>query len=128
MLAGGEGDDDLLGGSSSADGRTLGSTGARLVDFLPATFDSSAAGLLDRGTDQIDAGDGADVVLGDNGRVTHPLFWPRMIVRADRAAPSARPETDVVTGGDDADRLFGEGGDDHIDAGSADDHVEGDEG
>ena len=128
MLAGGEGDDDLLGGSSSADGRPLGSTGARLVDFLPATFDSSAAGLLDRGTDQIDAGDGADVVLGDNGRVTHPLFWPRMIVRADESSTVGTSGPDVVTGGDDADRLFGEGGDDHIDAGSADDHVEGNEG
>ena len=67
-------------------------------------------------------------MLGDNGRVTRPLFWPREIVRADETSTVGTSGPDVVTGGDEADRLFGEGGDDHIDAGSADDHVEGNEG
>ena len=127
-LAGGPGDDDLLGGSSSPDGRPLGSSGTRLGDLLAPAFDSSAAGLLDRGADQIDGDAGADVVLGDNGRVTRPMFWLREIARADESTTVDTSGPDVITGGDDADRLFGEGGDDAIDAGTADDHVEGNEG
>ena len=36
-----------------------------------APFDQTASGVFD-GDDDVDGGTGADVVLGDNGRVTHP--------------------------------------------------------
>ena len=95
-LTGGAGDDDLLGGSSAADGRPLGSTGTRLADAPRLRRSTaSAAGLLDRGTDRIDGEDGADVVLGDNGRITRPVAWllPRQIARADETSATDTSRT-----------------------------------
>ncbi|MFC5010397.1 beta strand repeat-containing protein [Nocardioides plantarum] len=127
-ITGGDGGDDVLGGSSTADGAPLGDTGTRLFETLSGPFDASAAGLLDGGHDTIDAGDGDDVVLGDNGRITRPLPAYRNAARADEAGTLGVSDGDRIDGGSGSDRLLGQGGDDTIDAGADDDHVEGNEG
>ncbi|MDO9455448.1 calcium-binding protein [Nocardioides sp.] len=127
-LTGGAGDDDVLGGSSTADGLPLGTTGSRLTDDLGGPFDASSAGLLDRGQDLVDAGTGADVVLGDNGRITRPSSSERHVARADETGTLDVSDGDRIAGGADDDRLLGQGGDDVVDAGPGTDHVEGNEG
>ncbi|RYC14574.1 hypothetical protein [Nocardioides zhouii] len=127
-ITGGDGADDIIGGSSTNDAMPLGGTGGRLSASLTGPLDASAAGLLDGGTDVIDSGAGADVVLGDNGRITRPTSMTRHIARADEAGTTGVSDADLITGGTDADRLFGQGGNDVIDAGSGEDHVEGNEG
>lgn len=135
-IAGDGGEDDLLGGSSAANGTVLSGTGSgdRLLTPIPKTtlVDSSAAGVLD-GNDTIYGGsapgpaagtdaDSADVVLGDNGRVTRSctagscttisgggsgVHTVRQVAMAD-TAPGLSSGSDTLFGQDGDDELYGQ--------------------
>ena len=129
----GGGDDDVVGGSSAADGLPLGADGSRLKatlsDAPEAPFDQTASGVFD-GDDDVDGGTGADVVLGDNGRVTHPDSTDaasRDIALTDEDSNFSSGD-DTLAGGDEGDRVYGQDGDDRISAGAGDDYVEGNSG
>ena len=107
----------MLGGSSSKLGLPL--EDGSLATAVPDT-DTSAADVED-GRDTIDTGDGDDVVLGDNGRITRPLAGAsssalatllavptyRDVAMADLAA-DASSGSDVITGGEGNDILYGQ--------------------
>ncbi|TNM39689.1 calcium-binding protein [Nocardioides albidus] len=127
-VGGGSGDDDIVGGS-----------------FTPAS------GVAPNLTGQPDAGDtlagdaGQDVLLGDNGSLTRPLVaLPSELVPLtfDRVAVQrlvapydlgdapvgGTSGADTMTGGEDADLLLGQGGDDRADGGADADYAEGGQG
>lgn len=114
-IDGDAGQDDLLGGASAANGVVISLVGDRLLATPSGTTDSSAAGVTD-GNDTIDAGDGTDVVLGDNGRITRNgqslvgasgVFSVRQVAMGD-TAPGASSGSDRITGGAGDDDLYGQ--------------------
>ncbi|MGK2876297.1 MAG: hypothetical protein ACSLEW_11765 [Nocardioides sp.] len=131
-IGGDGGNDDLIGGSSAADGLPLGADGTRLGDALPSPLDLSSAGVLDEGQDVVDGSEGDDLVLGDNGRITHPTGGAfeavANIARADEATSVGVHGDDTLGGGSGYDRLLGQGGDDVVTAGPGEDHIEGNQG
>lgn len=118
QIWGGDGDDDLIGGSSATDGRPMGEDGRRLVEDLGRTgadapgqlADASAAGLVD-GSDTIRGGDGEDVLLGDNGRITRPggTLVSTTSVQPVRHVAMADTTPGVTSA---SDTLYGDAGDD----------------
>ncbi len=117
VLNGNDGEDDLIGGGSSTNGviisRSFGTVSDRLLTAPSGLVDTSAAGLLDD-DDTLYGGDDADVLLGDNGRITRDgstiaggasgVHDVRQVAMADAAAGG--------TSG--SDRLEGQGGDDEL--------------
>ncbi|MFG2054475.1 hypothetical protein ACGFI9_10610 [Micromonospora sp. NPDC048930] len=126
-VEGDAGDDDLVGGSSTAyDGTGATTTGQ--PDTADAVF----------------GGPGSDAVIGDNGAVLRPLageqptavtvrlgadgnaFGPRIVVLLDRAAATAnRYGADRISGGDGVDTLWGQDGDDALTGDGDGDYLEG---
>jgi Ca2+-binding RTX toxin-like protein len=115
-LAGGAGDDDILGGSSATNGQPMGDDGLRLRQPLDrdddpsGLVDSSAAGLPDGG-DLIAGGEGDDVMIGDNGRITRPGGIIGEGVRHVAMADTTMGDTsgsDSIFGGDGDDMLYGQ--------------------
>ena len=101
----GTGNDDVVGGSTSAAGQPL-ATG-RLTAVV-ADLDASAAGVPD-GVDTVVGGEGQDVVLGDNGRITRPASAPAGAVLPYRDVAMADTTAGATSG---SDRLSGGAGDD----------------
>jgi Ca2+-binding RTX toxin-like protein len=142
---GDEGQDDILGGSSQV---------ANGAPKSGVTVD----GELDTGDSVLSGGDGEDVILGDNGFVLttgtvgetflgtledmtkgHTGMVARRINLYDvKDSPAASTSGgDYITGGNEDDVVFaqggedrvkGDGGDDHLEGGQASDFVEGDGG
>jgi Ca2+-binding RTX toxin-like protein len=123
-LAGEGGEDDLVGGGSVTSGIVISGTGAgdRLLSPPAGLTDTSAAGMLD-GDDALYGGfrtappagaqaDAADVILGDNGRVTrngavlggHAV---RAVAMAD-ATPGVTSGSDLLVGSLGDDELYGQ--------------------
>lgn len=151
-INGDAGQDDLLGGASAANGVVINLVVDRLLTSPNGTTDSSAAGVTD-GNDTIDGGDGTDVVLGDNGRITRNgqsmtgasgVFAVRQVAMGD-TAPGATAGSDRITGGAGDDDLYGQFdatgsnrakltylgqtvGGDILDGGTGDDALVGDQG
>jgi Ca2+-binding RTX toxin-like protein len=115
------GDDDLVGGSS---------------ELASGLFTGSEPGRPDS-NDFLYGGAGQDVITGDNALVTrggtaHPvmagrgLLTPRGVDLADEAgSQTGVAGGDLIQGGDDADVVFGQRGDDDVSLGGADDYGEG---
>lgn len=120
-LAGGAGDDDLVGGSS---------------ELASGQFTGSETGRPD-GRDLLHGGAGQDVIAGDNARIVrdgaHPVMAGRGLATTrgvDLADESADPTPgvagdDLVEGGDGADVVFGQAGDDDISLDADADYGEG---
>jgi Ca2+-binding RTX toxin-like protein len=114
-------DDDLVGGSSQ---------------LASGSFTGSEAGRPDT-ADTLSGGIGQDVIAGDNARITrsgsaHPIvsglvLSPRAIDLADEGAgtPAGVAGGDRIEGGDDADLVFGQRGNDVISLGLGADYGEG---
>lgn len=68
-INGDDGQDDLLGGSSNRTGRIISTSIDSLLTAPTVQNDQDATLILD-GNDRISGGAGADVALGDNGRIT----------------------------------------------------------
>lgn len=135
---GDDGDDVVVGGSSADQGQETRITVVRSGAGLPDGGDTIYG---DGGPDGA-AGDGADLVAGDNALptrveelVTQPGHdGPAYVLRLEDVA-TLTSEPDAVTGGDDVvdagaetDRVFGQGGDDDLTGGDGDDYVEGNDG
>jgi Ca2+-binding RTX toxin-like protein len=116
------GDDDIVGGSS---------------ELASGLFTGSEPGRPDA-NDFLYGGTGQDVIAGDNALVTrggtaHPvmagrgLLTPRGVDLADESSgsPTGVSGGDVIQGGNDADVVFGQRGDDDVSLGEADDYGEG---
>ncbi len=120
LVKGGLGEDDLVGGGSTSNGLVIGVKPSedRLLVSPTATVDTTAAGLVD-GNDTLEGGDGTDVVLGDNGRVTRNgpnVVLPgggsgprvvRKVAMAD-SGPGIWAGSDLLTGGTGDDDLYGQ--------------------
>lgn len=120
LVKGGLGEDDLVGGGSTSNGLVIGAKPSedRLLVSPTATVDTTAAGLVD-GNDTLEGGDGTDVVLGDNGRVTRngPNVvlpgggsGPRVVRRVAMAdsGPGIWAGSDALIGGAGDDDLYGQ--------------------
>lgn len=151
-IAGDGGQDDVVGGSSAANGAVLSGTGSgdRLLTPVTVLVDSSAAGVVD-GNDVIHGGsagaaageaDSADVLLGDNGRVTRScslgtcttiggggsgVHTVRQVAMAD-TAPGVTAGNDTINGEDGDDELYGQLGNDTLSGDAGDDALVGDQG
>ncbi|MFN2563316.1 MAG: calcium-binding protein, partial [Jatrophihabitans sp.] len=144
-MAGGAGDDDMIGGSAPTylpAGRTTamisdGTSGGSGIGLpLPANplLVLGGSGVLGN---TMDGGDGADVMLGGNGTISHVLTSATPGVWAKNANDAAfirtQVDLDLLTiGGDDTmrggpgdDRMFGALGNDNAVGGGGDDYLEG---
>ncbi|QIK65874.1 calcium-binding protein [Nocardioides sp. HDW12B] len=143
-IRGGDGDDDVLGGSSNNVGTTTGvtgSTGTAGAGAFPATPNK----VLDGG-DRLWGDAGNDAVLGDNGRVDRAAagsLWTYQSYKGSgettagkllvRKVLSARADEgtgaygdDEGHGGDGHDELYGQLGNDKLEGNAGDDSVLGD--
>ncbi len=123
-LRGDGGEDDLIGGGSSTTGLVISGQVDRFLLPPSGLTDPSAAGLLD-GRDTLYGGhgptppagaqaDSADVLLGDNGRITRDgttvglgLPQRRLVAMAD-TAPGATSGSDLLVGQAGDDELYGQ--------------------
>jgi Ca2+-binding RTX toxin-like protein len=128
-LFGGPDEDDLIGGGSAADG---------IIDP-----DRNGTGLYDDG-DRIYGGTGEDVEAGDNAlisrtRAADGIAWQLdpitlghlrgvKLFDTERNAADAASGNDLVLGGDQRDREFGQGGNDTVKGNEHDDFIEGNQG
>jgi len=121
VLAGGAGDDVLVGGSTGADGSTGPQDGADQV-YGDASPERSV---------------GSDLIAGDNAtasRRTNGTWWVQLAPTSDTtSAGDSLFGSDLMassgnTGNVDTDRIFGQGGNDGVSAGTGDDYVEGNQG
>lgn len=126
LMLGEPGEDDLAGGGSAADG---------VIDA-----DRDGTGLLDLG-DRLYGGGQADVLTGDNARIDRTraadgIAWlPDVITQGHhrevnlfdtaRTAPASVSGNDLLLGGDQRDRIFGQGANDTAKGNGDDDFVEG---
>ncbi len=135
IMYGDGGNDDLIGGSAAA-----GQIDANIPTSVPPTV--SGNGLLLGNL--MYGGDGADVMVGNNGTITRPIVtsaWQmiakdgtpvRVVTQLDIAPAPNCPTTTPTTAGDDYmdggagnDVLLGEAGSDSLHGGPGDDHLEG---
>ena len=121
-ITGGTGEDDLVGGGSFNTGAVIAGAGNgdRLLTPVAAAVltDASASGLVD-GNDTITGGDSADVMLGDNGRITRNgpnatisgggsgVHVVRQVAMAD-TGPGIWAGSDLLTGQAGDDELYGQ--------------------
>ena len=135
LISGGLGDDDIVGGGSVQQPDGSGQLDA----------DEPATVLVPITGDEISAGAGSDVVLGDNGSILREgaagyvvspvtqnrFILPRgitvhdVIVGAAAAPDPTRSGSDTITGDAGNDVLLGQGGLDTVRGGADDDYVEG---
>jgi Ca2+-binding RTX toxin-like protein len=135
VMEGNAGQDDLIGGTGLVD-HDLPPDQAWFLDAGDWIY--GEAGEADGDTD----GDGADVMLGDNGTITHPLVdgawatnsfngtYTRETFLLDVAtlANTPAPGTsggDHMWGNDNDDLMYGQGGEDEMYGGAGDDYMEG---
>ena len=142
LMSGGD-DDDALTGDSGADSMS-GNGGADDIVGGSGLAQAPAklSGVRDEGDtlfggDAANGSDSADVILGDNGRITRSGTDPntgqaaRSTVLYDLAVVGgALPSTlvsgsDVIRGNDERDLVYGQGGSDTIDGDAGDDWLEG---
>jgi len=135
IMYGDGGNDDLIGGSAAA-----GQIDANIPTSVPPTV--SGNGMLLGNL--MYGGDGADVMVGNNGTITRPIVasaWQtiakdgtpvRVVTQLDIAPAPNCPTTTPTTAGDDYmdggagnDVLLGEAGADSLHGGPGDDHLEG---
>ncbi len=119
-INGDDGNDDLIGGGSANDGR---------IDD-----DRVGNGLKDL-ADVVEGDQGVDLIAGDNaiivrnipafGRIQIELFDVDLVATTPALGTSGG---DTLRGGTEADQIFGQGGDDFIDAGAGTDYAEGNHG
>lgn len=104
-IAGGAGQDDLTGGGSALDG---------VLDD-DRRWSSATSGLADD-NDEIDGGDGADVILGDNGWIvrTYEAGAPTTLADGTVIRDARVTDGDEVAGSYGADRLLGGAGPDEL--------------
>ena len=137
-LLGGEGNDSIYGGDDAdtldaGDGNDVLDGGIDDDSIRAGTGDDSVLG--GEGDDTIDTGAGNDTIRGDgpgvadsNDRAYPGLYPADAIPDNNRDFITAGLGNDLVYGGDDADTLFGDGGDDTLYAGIDADSVVGGEG
>ncbi|HEU5083458.1 MAG TPA: calcium-binding protein [Acidimicrobiales bacterium] len=124
-ISGGAGDDDLIGGSSAADG---------VIDD-----DRVGDGQADAG-DTVNGDAGLDWIAGDNAIIVRNVPEPARaatrvpielfdVGKVTATAPAAGTSgVDVIDGGTETDRIFGQGKGDTIAGGAGNDYVEGNDG
>lgn len=143
LMSGGD-DDDAMSGDSGADTMS-GNAGADDVvgGSGLAQFPADLAGVRDEGDtlfggDSANGTDGADVILGDNGRITRTgstdpntgqaarrVWLYDLAVVGSPAPPVSASGGDLIRGNDDRDLVYGQGGADQIDGDAGDDWLEG---
>lgn len=118
-VEGNAGDDTISGGTE--DDRLVGGSGVDSSGELRNTLD---------GGDTIDADGGADVAIGDNGKIasdgTVTLYDEDESGQAAPPADVSGPDT--IRGGDGTDRLYGQGDDDTMNGNAGADRMEGNSG
>ncbi len=136
FMYGDAGQDDMIGGT--------GRVGDDPADGVDGRWDGDDT-LFGESDDSDGAagGDGADVMLGDNGVISRPLTrngeWQpnsfngadtRIVIQLDVATLTNTPATnasgdDMMWGNDNDDIMYGENGDDEMHGGAGDDYMEG---
>jgi Ca2+-binding RTX toxin-like protein len=145
----GQGGDDIINGGAGDD-FAEGNSGADAIGGDEGHDDliggSAEAAKFDDVPDTIHGGPGADVIAGDNARITRPLNYEgKWYVEGDDNQPQRKVRLygfqpdgqyvdprwscyDFLYSEDGDDQIYGQGGDDTIQGGAGSDYVEGNEG